>query len=112
MSQFGWSYPPGAANDPNAPWNQVDGPCEVCMRPTDDCICPECPVCQGQGDPACYPELGSLTHPPHGTLQLSKAQQASRSRARIAELKEQIQDEEMFLAQLDESENPDEQCPF
>jgi hypothetical protein len=22
MSKFGWSYPPGAANDPNAPWNQ------------------------------------------------------------------------------------------
>jgi hypothetical protein len=21
---FGWSYPPGAANDPNAPWNQDD----------------------------------------------------------------------------------------
>ncbi len=23
---FGWSYPPGAANDPNAPWNQEEVP--------------------------------------------------------------------------------------
>lgn len=22
MSKFGWDYPPGAANDPNAPYNQ------------------------------------------------------------------------------------------
>lgn len=22
MSRFGWSYPPGAANDPSAPYNQ------------------------------------------------------------------------------------------
>ena len=21
---FGWNYPPGAENDPNAPWNQTD----------------------------------------------------------------------------------------
>lgn len=25
MSKFGWSYPPGAANDSNAPYNQDDG---------------------------------------------------------------------------------------
>ncbi len=24
MSKFGWSYPPGAAGDPNAPWNQEE----------------------------------------------------------------------------------------
>ena len=23
---FGWSYPPGAENDPNAPWNQKECP--------------------------------------------------------------------------------------
>ncbi len=51
----GWSYPPGAANDPNAPWNQADeGPCDVCGKPLDDCICPECPHCQANGDPQCY----------------------------------------------------------
>lgn len=49
MSKFGWSYPPGAANDPNAPWNQdypditvlkekvvkarKDHKCEFCGQP-------------------------------------------------------------------------------
>ena len=32
MSKFGWSYPPGAAGDPYAPYNQVedDMHCGVC----------------------------------------------------------------------------------
>lgn len=30
MGIFGWSYPPGAANDPNAPWNQTgDDPIDL-----------------------------------------------------------------------------------
>jgi hypothetical protein len=58
-SVFGWSYPPGAANDPNAPWNQQAGPCEVCgLEVEDDCICQECPVCGAHGDPKCYREHG------------------------------------------------------
>jgi hypothetical protein len=58
MGIFGWSYPPGAANDPNAPWNQVEGPCDVCGKSVDDCICPECPVCHSNGDPDCYVKHG------------------------------------------------------
>lgn len=29
---YGWDYPPGAENDPRAPWNQKDtwGVCVVC----------------------------------------------------------------------------------
>lgn len=55
MGIFGWSYPPGAANDPNAPYNQTDdGPCDVCGQSLDHCICPECSVCFGVGDPKCY----------------------------------------------------------
>ena len=32
MGNFGWDYPAGAANDPNAPYNQPDEPedCTVC----------------------------------------------------------------------------------
>lgn len=35
MGKFGWSYPPGAATDPNAPYNQTPADalpvwCEVC----------------------------------------------------------------------------------
>ncbi len=55
---FGWSYPPGAANDPFAPYNQVDGPCAVCGNFVDDCICPECPERTSQGDPSCYIQHG------------------------------------------------------
>ena len=31
-----------------------DGPCSVCYRSCEDCVCPECPTCGVQGDPACY----------------------------------------------------------
>ena len=59
MGLFGWSYPPGAANDPFAPYNQTDPPCEVCgALDVDDCVCPECPVCGGQGDPDCCERHG------------------------------------------------------
>ena len=58
MGKFGWSYPPGAAGDPNAPWNQVEGPCEVCGKCVDECICPECPVCGEQGNGYCYRDHG------------------------------------------------------
>lgn len=54
MGMFGWSYPPGAANDPSAPYNQQEGPCEVCGKGVDDCICPECDLCGCYGDPDCY----------------------------------------------------------
>lgn len=34
MGIFGWSYPPGAANDPNAPYNQTDVPLDLCDHNT------------------------------------------------------------------------------
>lgn len=41
------NYPPGAENDPRAPWNQVEEDaepiegeeCEVCWWPADECKC-------------------------------------------------------------------------
>lgn len=37
------------------PWGyEEDQTCDVCGRDAGDCICPECPVCHVQGDPACY----------------------------------------------------------
>ena len=60
MGIFGWSYPPGAANDPSAPYNQVDPPCAVCGNFEDDCICPECPVCKCIGDPSCYIDVALI----------------------------------------------------
>ena len=53
MSLFGWSYPAGAENDPNAPWNQPDPQCEVCGEWCGDCQCPECPKCGEAGNLKC-----------------------------------------------------------
>jgi hypothetical protein len=97
MSKFGWSYPPGAANDPNAPYNQSDPPCAVCKRPVDDCICDECPQCGATGDPQCYGF-------DHG-MELRTAQYISRAKARIAELEQQLSDERLALAQLQDQDN-------
>ena len=55
---FGWDYPAGAANDPNAPWNQGDDHCPYCCpahedsKEWDDPLCTECdgPVSEG----VCY----------------------------------------------------------
>ena len=72
MSKFGWSYPAGAANDPFAPYNQEEGPCEVCGQFVDDCLCPECGTCNVHGDPACYTEHG-LTRTPEQIESLARA---------------------------------------
>lgn len=63
MSKFGYWYPPGAANDPNAPYNQDDPPCDICGQEIENCICPECSVCGQIGERQCYGELpGAETH--------------------------------------------------
>lgn len=53
MSKFGWSYPPGAANDPMAPYNQSGPPCEVCGKDPaggpGGCDCPACNGCDAVG---------------------------------------------------------------
>lgn len=73
---FGWSYPPGAAGDPNAPWNQDDGYCEICYRNVHECLCPECPVCGTCGDLRCY---GPASSGAHG-MEESNEQRASREK--------------------------------
>lgn len=45
---FGWDYPPGAENDPRAPWNQVgdEDHCDRCGEELDEdwdeVTCKEC----------------------------------------------------------------------
>ena len=58
MSKFGWSYPPGAASDPYAPYNQPEQPCEICGKEAGHCDCPVCEVCGEQGRLACQDEHG------------------------------------------------------
>ena len=90
-SIFGWSYPPGAANDPNAPWNQDDPPCAVCAKSGDACVCPECQTCGALGDPKCYADHG---------LKLSREQAIGRQEARVALAQERVGDEIMALHHL------------
>lgn len=47
---FGWDYPPGVSK---LPWDE-EYPCEVCGQSVDECICPECLVCEEWGNPQCY----------------------------------------------------------
>ena len=69
----------------------ADEQCAVCKCGVEDCICPECPTCHEAGNPKCYaPDEG------HQALRLSKAQLMSRSKVKIAELTERIQDEEQY----------------
>jgi hypothetical protein len=49
-SKFGWSYPPGCSGPPY----DDEGPCEICGKSVEDCICPECQDCGAVGDPHCY----------------------------------------------------------
>jgi hypothetical protein len=54
MGIFGWSYPPGCSS---VPGDEPDPPCEVCGYFSEDCVCPICPLCNEQGNPACYQEV-------------------------------------------------------
>lgn len=67
MGIFGYSYPPGAAGDPFAPYNMDEPPCDVCGCfvdvAIDPCTCPPCDVCGTCGDPACYDNHGMTRTP-------------------------------------------------
>ena len=58
MRKFGWSYPAGC----NGPPNDDEGPCEVCGRRVDLCICPPCHVCGEIGNPGCYTDNPTKGH--------------------------------------------------
>src|SRR5262245_60118670 len=103
-SVFGWSYPPGAASDPNAPWNQNDdGPCEVCCKPVDLCICPECPHCGAVGAPHCYTNDHKAEHGVR--FMLSREQIMSREEARIAVLEERVRERKSGLEWMRDHED-------
>ena len=36
---FGWWYPAGCENDPNAPWNREEPTCNHCGLDEEDCEC-------------------------------------------------------------------------
>lgn len=89
MSIFGWDYPAGCSGPPD---DGQGSHCDVCCAYVDDCVCPECPTCGTQGNPECYQDHG---------MKHNNAQLRARSLARIEVLRDQIDDEQMFLAELD-----------
>jgi hypothetical protein len=56
-SIFGWDLPPGCTHRMIEAQCE-EGPCDVCGKFPDDCICPECPQCQEIGYIRCYREHG------------------------------------------------------
>jgi len=57
MGKFGWDLPPGCHT---LPGEEPEGPCEVCGKDIDSCICHECPECGASGDPLCYEKHGMV----------------------------------------------------
>lgn len=58
----GFNMPPGVSTR-DIPGNDAPEDCDVCGLDVDSCLCPECKVCGGVGDPACYTDHG-LTRTP------------------------------------------------
>jgi hypothetical protein len=54
----GWNLPPGCSTRHIEDAFGSEAPCDVCGLWCEECICPECPVCQTYGDPKCYEEHG------------------------------------------------------
>lgn len=90
-SIFGWDLPPGVTNRMIEAQFE-EGPCEVCFRHVDDCICPECPKCGDFGNPQCYIEHG---------LKYSIDQKIGKVKNSISILSEQLNDAHMELAELE-----------
>jgi len=96
-----------------------EGPCQCCGHDPADCICPVCPHCEEQGNPKCYEPVrvgeprpskgGRVIITPsiggHG-LKYNREQLMGQARMRIHELREKLQDEEMFLAYMES--NPED----
>lgn len=92
-SVFGWDLPPGVTQRMIDEAYGQEGPCDGCGESVDNCICPECPKCGEQGNPTCYTEHG---------LRYNKKQRMGQSKLKIASLRENIADEEQYLAWLED----------
>lgn len=92
-SVFGWDLPPGCSQRDIDEAAGVNAMCAVCANYLDDCVCPECQECGEIGDPDCYKKHG---------MKLNKEQLLARSKRRIADLQDQITDEGMYQAWLED----------
>lgn len=56
-----WNLPPGCTNRMIDEAAGAFDICECCAHPVDDCICPECVICEEVGNPVCY-QVHGLTY--------------------------------------------------
>lgn len=83
-------------------------PCEVCGYWADDCICPECPTCALQGNPACYQEHDEGIC--GGLYETGKTwdQMIGRQELEVDHLKGQLVDATMYLDWLKDKKEQEE----
>lgn len=93
-SIFGWSLPPGCTMQQIEEQAGAFALCDVCGHSIDDCICPECSICNEAGNLNCYRPEG------HG-LKFTKEQSVGRIKRKIAELEETISDYKMQLGMIE-----------
>ena len=98
---FGWDLPPGVTQRHiDEAFGGDEGPCQCCGHDPADCICPECPICGEQGNPDCYKNHKHK-------IAFNREQLIGQAKMRIRELREKLQDEEMFLAYMEEHPEED-----
>lgn len=108
-SVFGWSLPPGCTHAMIEAQCE-EGPCAVCGKSVDACVCAECATCGEVGNPRCYATRGG-----HG-MRLTREQAISREECRLEQLRERVREQEQavqylrdgvaFVDRLDESPDP------
>jgi hypothetical protein len=92
----GFNLPPGCSTSDIDRAAGVGVPCDTCAHDADDCICPECPVCGETGNKNCYKPA------PHGHgLNYNKAQRVSQTKAHIAMMEDNLNEEKMHLERLE-----------
>lgn len=89
------NYPPGVSGA-IIERHFHEATCETCGHNVDSCFCPDCPVCGEAGNPYCYE---------HGHLHYTREQLIGQTRANIAKLRDQIQDCEVYLAELEQADS-------
>lgn len=108
----GWNLPPGCTVADIDRQAGVGATCDVCRKPAEWCICPECIVCEENGNARCYRDLKIIGEGAdcrldgdsgHG-MRLNKAQLISIADAEIADAKERLTEAQMYRESLNNLE--------
>lgn len=84
----------------------ADYPCDVCGKPTDSCICPQCPTCGEYGSLNCYNSHG-LIRTPEQESSFAAFCKSCDDEAAYYDALAQAEEEAKVLAEEIEEENKD-----